>query len=309
MPFLGNMILSIIRSRSVNMQKVAESIEGKADPSSNYRRIQRLFKDQDIDYNVTAQLLSTLLPSDNSWVLTIDRTNWKLGKSNINILVLAVCYDGVAIPLFWEFLTLDESDDTEKTGKRGNSNTAERKDLLSRFIAVFGTEKIKAIVGDREFIGEKWFSWLCEQKIPFIMRIRNNTPLEDGRKALSLFDEFPKETFKVIENQALFSGIYHIGHVEVETAKEPLMILISSGLEKESLSIYKQRWEIETLFGFLKSKGLNLEESKISEKEKIEKLMALLSLSFLWAMMAGDFKEAQKATPLKKNSIPYKKSI
>ncbi len=51
------MISALIRSRSVNLQKVAESMEGSAKIESNYRRIQRLFKEQVIDYGVTAQLL------------------------------------------------------------------------------------------------------------------------------------------------------------------------------------------------------------------------------------------------------------
>jgi hypothetical protein len=58
------------------------------------------FKGQEIDYKVTAQLLSTILPNDEKWVLTMDRTNWKLGKSNVNLLVLGVAYKRVAIPLF-----------------------------------------------------------------------------------------------------------------------------------------------------------------------------------------------------------------
>jgi len=38
--FLGNTIGAIIRSRSVNLQKIAESIEGKAhNIESNYRRV------------------------------------------------------------------------------------------------------------------------------------------------------------------------------------------------------------------------------------------------------------------------------
>lgn len=41
---LGNFISSVIRSRSVNLQKVAENIEGQAKIESNYRRIQRLFQ-------------------------------------------------------------------------------------------------------------------------------------------------------------------------------------------------------------------------------------------------------------------------
>jgi hypothetical protein len=31
-----------------------------------------------------------------------------LGKSNINLLVLGVAYKGMAIPLLWKFLTIEE---------------------------------------------------------------------------------------------------------------------------------------------------------------------------------------------------------
>ena len=105
---LVKFISALIRSRSVNLQKVAESMEGTAKVESNYRRIQRLFKEQVIDYRITAQLLSTILPNDEKWVLTMDRTNWKLGKSNVNLLVLGVAYKGMAIPLLWKFLTIEE---------------------------------------------------------------------------------------------------------------------------------------------------------------------------------------------------------
>jgi len=39
MDFFGTFISAIVRSRSVNMQKVAENIESNAKTESNYRRI------------------------------------------------------------------------------------------------------------------------------------------------------------------------------------------------------------------------------------------------------------------------------
>ena len=165
--FLGNLISAIIRSRSVNMQKVAENIEGVAKTESNYRRIQRLFKEQKFDFEMTARLLSTILPEDEQWILTMDRTNWKLGKSNINLLVLAVAYKAMAIPLLWKFLTKEE--DGVNIGKRGNSDTKERKELIESFIKIFGKERIKVLTADREFIGKDWFEWLIQEDIPFVI--------------------------------------------------------------------------------------------------------------------------------------------
>ncbi|CAM0816742.1 transposase [Acinetobacter baumannii] len=54
--------------------------------------------------------------------LTLDRTNWKWGKRDINILMLAIVYRGIAIPIVWTLLN-----------KRGNSDTKERIALIQRF--------------------------------------------------------------------------------------------------------------------------------------------------------------------------------
>ncbi|WP_419622846.1 transposase, partial [Thiolapillus sp.] len=101
--------------------------------------------------------------TDSDYYLSLDRTNWKWGKININLLVLAVVYRGAAIPVYW--LPLN---------KRGNSNSRERIALLKRFIDQFGRDPIKGILADREFIGDQWLGWLLEQKIPFTIRISNN---------------------------------------------------------------------------------------------------------------------------------------
>ena len=57
----------------------------------------------------------------------MDRTNWKWGKSDIDILTLAIAYKGIAIPIYWELLD-----------KRGNSDTQER--ILYGKRSVLGTE-------------------------------------------------------------------------------------------------------------------------------------------------------------------------
>lgn len=49
----------------------------------------------------------------------MDRTNWKLGEKNINILMLGVSYRNIAFPLMFKMLD-----------KRGNSHTLERIGLI-----------------------------------------------------------------------------------------------------------------------------------------------------------------------------------
>jgi len=306
---LGNFISALIRSRSVNLQKVAENIEGKAKTASNYRRIQRLFKEQEVDYKVTAKLLSSILPNDEKWVLTMDRTNWKLGKSNVNLLVLGVAYKGMAIPLIWDFLTIEEEVDNEtiERGKRGNSNTEERKDLLKEFVDIFGVEKIEALTADREFIGQEWFDWLKEKKIPFVIRVKSNILIDENhlgsRDVKELFSHTNKDEFYTFGEIKLFGTDLYLGGIRASKSEEALILVSDHKMDNSTISTYQKRWEIETLFGALKSKGFNFEESKLTEGYKIEKLMAFLSIAFVWSILAGDYRELEKPIVYKKKSL------
>src|SRR5271156_1656728 len=75
-------------------------------------------------------------------------------------------------------------------------------------------------------------------------------------------------------------------------AKEQMIIV--SNLEFENpLEMYKRRWEIETLFGCLKTRGFRMEDTHITDPDKIEKLIFVLAIAFCWAYRAGDI-QAQK---------------
>ncbi|MBK5964888.1 hypothetical protein CCR95_12545 [Thiocystis minor] len=68
-----------------------------------------------IDQADIARTVASLLPQEIPRILTLERTNWKLGRAEINLLVLGVASHGLAIPLFWTALP-----------KAGNSNTTGR---------------------------------------------------------------------------------------------------------------------------------------------------------------------------------------
>ena len=293
----GDFIGSMIRSRSVNLQKIAENLEGSAKTESNYRRIQKMFQKQDIDYDITAKILSGILPKNEKWILAIDRTNWKLGKSNINLLVLGVVYKGMTIPLLWTFLTKDnvENSETVQIGKRGNSNTQERKDILEKFINIFGSEKIDLLVADREFIGKDWFNWLDEKKIKFLIRIRNSSLIGNSINkkvsASTLLSGAEDDDFIIFDKNKIFDLELYIGGIKSSKSRDRLILVSNAKISKKSLEIYRKRWEIETMFGAFKSKGFNLEESKLTDGYKVEKLMAFLSIGFVWVFLAGNHRE------------------
>jgi len=101
---------------------------------------------------MVSRFIFGVLPIKENLVLVMDRTNWKFGNSNINILMLGVCYNNMAIPLIFKMLD-----------KRGNSCTEER--IESKFMDWFGREKIDCLLADREFVGQKWLGFLNKKQL------------------------------------------------------------------------------------------------------------------------------------------------
>ena len=97
--FTAAFILSLIKLRSVNFMKLANALNGTVKQKSNYRRIQRFFAHFALPYACVRQLILHLLPIKSDFIVSIDRTNWKLGKFNINILTAGIIYEGVAFPI------------------------------------------------------------------------------------------------------------------------------------------------------------------------------------------------------------------
>lgn len=238
---------------------------------------------------------------DETVYLSMDRTNWQWGKKNINLLVLSACYKGVAIPLYC--IALD---------KKGNSDTSERIQLIDYFIEGFGRNNIAGLLGDREFIGEDWFTYLRKRKIPFDMRVKKNHVTTNSRglevDINALFYDLKVDGFSVLQGKRKLMGQeLYLSALRLKDGE--LLILASSEGPEDALTRYARRWEIETLFSCLKGKGFNFEDTRITELERIESMMSVLSIAFAWAHKVGDWRhESQKPIKAKKHgrlSVSY----
>ena len=147
-------ISALCKVQTVGFEKLATAFDCCADTSSSLRRIQRFMAAYLLDTDLIARFIFRLLPHKPPFRLAMDRTNWKFGQQNINVLVLAVVYQGVAFPLLFSLLP-----------KFGNSNTDERIELVERFIRLFGSESLDCLTADREFVGERWIKYLNENRI------------------------------------------------------------------------------------------------------------------------------------------------
>lgn len=241
-----------------------------------------------------------LLKIESSYTIAIDRTEWQLGTQWVNVLMLSIAYRSISIPLFWTV-----------TGEKGCSDDEERKEILEKFIAEFGAQSIRFVTADREFCSKQWLKYLIEKKISYRLRIKANYQITNARgklvKAAHLCRTLKiNERIELRGKRRLWEQSVYIAVCRKEDGDQ--VLVIASEQSGKILLEYGERWKIETLFGILKTRGFRLEDTHLTEVERISKLLSLLTIAVSWAMLAGELEVP--ATPLKtKNHGRLEKSL
>jgi len=291
--FLARFIIALIEVRTVNLAEIASVFRGRAKPPSHYKRVQRFLRFFQMPYAQVARFVVRLLGVPAPWVLTLDRTDWYLGETPLNIMVLGIAYRGVAFPLLWTILE-----------KKGCSDTAERIALVSEFGRIFGYHSISYLCADREFIGHDWFAWLRSQDVDFRIRVRENTKVMNGRgQVVPVWRLFRSQRIGeplVIERARAIWGLpLFVSGLRLSSGE--YVLVVAPRHTETALCDYARRWEIETLFSCLKSRGFRLEETHVTHPERLKKLMALLAFAFCWAHVIGEWLTRQQPLKIKKH--------
>lgn len=279
-------IRALCKVKSINYDKLATGFDTKVDKKSSYRRIQRFMAEYDFSMKIVSCLIFSLLPEKGNLVLILDRTNWKFGSKNINILMLGVSYKNVAFPLMFKMLD-----------KQGCSETKERIDLIKQYIEWFGKESIDCLLADREFVGTKWMEFLNSERIKYYIRIRNNFKVHIFQKhkeisAFWLFNNLKVNQFYHYPKIVKLNGelCYLSGSKTIDrNGKMEFLIIVSFNKPEQAMIYYKQRWQIETLFRGLKSSGFNIEDTHVTDLKRLENLFLLTIIAFVWCYKIGDY--------------------
>lgn len=295
-------IEGLCKVKSVNYDRLASVFNVNVEKNSCYRRIQRFMAEYDFQMEIVSKLIFGMLPTKQRYILVMDRTNWKFGSKNINILMLGICYKNIAFPIMFKMLN-----------KRGNSDTAERIDLILTFIKWFGKDRIDSLVADREFVGTNWMEFLNHERIRYYLRIRNNFKVFQYDKN----EEIPVSW--LFHNLKIGEGRHYPKIVKLQGQpcylsatktinqenKVELMILVSFNKPEQALDYYKERWQIETLFRGLKSSGFDIEATHVTHLVRLEKLFSLTIIAFTWCYKIGDYLDQNfKKIIVKKHGHP-----
>lgn len=269
------LVVGMVSARTVNLGHIACERPGSVLVASTYRRLQRFFQHVVLPRDWVVPILADLLALRGSWTLVLDRTQWSIGRHEVNFLVLAVVTRRLRVPIAWRLLP-----------RRGNSHTRVRIALIRRYLAHFPASSVRLLLADREFIGAEWLNFLEDNNILFSIRLREDLRVltEDGCE-LTLFARLRgRQRTRTFRARLWADGpdgpLFHFAAKRLEDA---WLIVVTNAAPRAALAAYRKRWAIECLFGDAKTRGLNLEDTRLTDPRKLDLLMALVALALAWA--------------------------
>jgi len=300
---LCTFVLLIRNAKTVNfnfMKDEWSAVTGDSEilTDSIYKKIIRFFNHDEkaVLCNGIGLWLAHLFVNQYDMVL-IDRTHWKWGEKEINLLTLSILWQGVSIPIAW--VSLD---------KAGNSSQAERIELFQNVLTLFDL-KGKTVLADREFLGENWFAFLSKQKIHFIVRLKSKAYFKEiiqgSEQSYESFCEKARKSKEPVHCTIQLKGFKYtfvaLKNPNPNALFEDRIIFYlsdwSPSLANEICEAYRLRWKIESMFKHLKSNGFNFDQMHLKDDEKIELLVGIVALGYACAVSEG-IKEAKK-NPIK----------
>jgi Transposase DDE domain len=215
-------------------------------------------------------------------LLAVDRTQWR----ERNLFVLSLVWGNHALPVYWGCL-----------GKKGNSNFKEQKSLLIPVLKLLKPYPV-VVIGDREFHSVKLGEWLHQSGVKFALRQKRSTHIQEtGLDYQSLKNlGIKRGTTRFISGISCTEkhkiGSFNLGvtwkrKYRGKAAQEPWYILTNLDNLNLTLSFYKARWGIESMFKDCKTGGYNLERTWVNEARFIA-LVLLIAIAYTLATFHGE---------------------
>lgn len=244
----------------------------------------------------------------------MDRTDWKIGKTNINVLFIGLILpNGVFIPIIWELFD-----------KKGNSSEQERITLIERFLKVWqnhtGLEVV--LLADREFIGIQWFGALRKMNFSFIIRARwqdywkevsialNKTIAQTEQQILqSIQRDGYFQTSIMMEGELLYYTVFP-NRAQRKKKNDKWLVLMSDKKDLQWLNnTFPKRWGIEVFFYHTKTNGFNLEDLNLTILIKAQLMMGVVALCYVLSILKGIKCQRTKKITLKNYQGKKSKAI
>lgn len=280
-------VVGLLMEKTISLTALALVIASTANAASRVRRLRRFLANPRV--NVRAYYDALLRLALAGWTgatlyLVLDTTTL---AGRVVILRVSLVYRGRAIPLVWEVYE-----------RRSVSLPfAAYKAVLAHVGTLLPEGACVILLGDRGFRTTTLMRW-CSRQQPawhFRLRLKGNqlVTLADGRE--QRLDRLGLRPGQVGFLQDVRLGGKHYGPIGIAMAwaltanAEPWYIATDQQAERQTVSEYGLRMDIEHEFRDDKSGGFRLEECELTDAESISRLLLVMSVACLHLVSLGTF--------------------
>jgi hypothetical protein len=257
----------------------------------------KISTEQTLDSRIALAL--PVLRRQKEIIITLDRTEWKKRKQNVQILSASAAMYGRAVPLFWK-----------TANRKGNTSFTTWQEVLTPLLeALTRFDDLREyriiVVADREFASPRLVHWLKDTFDVFaVVRCKRSqyiqeedAPSEQLSDVLKRIKRGETEFFPSVLLTKAATAPVAVCITWRNDCDEPLIAATSLENPKDTLASYKKRFGTEpTMYKDLKSNGFDLETTKVTDAKRMDTLMILCAFAMILLLTLGVDREEQKQT-------------
>lgn len=279
------MVTSLIDSGHSSLGKIAEKQEGLIQSLSQVKKNERWLSNKWVDAETffipfIIKLLHCLILQQKELVFIVDGS--VVGRG-CQTLMVSVLWKKKAIPIIW------------KTIQAPKGHFPESDHLLVLAMLESILSKLPPVrcvmLGDGEYDGSEWIQKLQTMKFEYVLRTAKDTLLtnQEGEIFQPKNQDVGDETHFYVPDCHLSSKIKtHFVLWHERAFKDPINLLTNLEIAQMAIGYYRKRFKIETLFKDFKSEGFNIHKSKITIAERINRLIIICAVAYIWLIGVGN---------------------
>jgi hypothetical protein len=156
---------------------------------------------------------------------------------------------------------------------------------------------------DRFYPSARLIDWLQQQRWHYRVRLKNNFQVDLGTAEISTTGALAQGHSERYETDVMLFGsgvLTHIGILHEAGHPEPWIIAMDAHPTRAKVLDYASRWSIEPMFSDFKSRGFGLQQTQLTDPERLSRLLLIMALAMYWCVWTGYEDSRHHPTPIEK---------
>ena len=277
---LSDIVASLLAEPTCNTHVLSEVLpRGIRSQEHRYQYISRFLKNKNIvHYKIKRpyahELITKIARDGQTVVLQMDQSKLVDG---FEVLMVSVRIGNRALPISWMVQQTE-----------GNIGFPFQNILLNRVYAMLPKGVSALLMADRFYGTKMLVQWCQEHSFGYRIRLKGNNLFHHENSIITAqeacnmgMSEIMHATFNDSEIKTNIGILHEPGH------PEPWFIAMGCKPNKCRVLDYGMRWGIEPMFSDFKSRGFGITDSHLRHKDRLERLILVMTLAMYWSVSIG----------------------